>query len=152
MSSVALGWFVLETADRRAKTTCAKGNLSSKPPAQHLASEAKIFSGPFQKHSVSLAMSRLEMVVYARETWLSRSKLGRTMAARITVSLLFSRFSKIATFLDHLGGFSYILSCSWTRKVSAYREHHNQKSGNWLAGWVRVMQNLGGKRNRNFIY
>lgn len=65
-SSVALGWFVLETADRKAKTTSAKGNLSSKPSAQHSASMAKIFSRPLQIHSVSLVMSQLE-VVYATE-------------------------------------------------------------------------------------
>lgn len=93
MSSVAVRWFVLETADRKAKTTCAKGNISPKPSSQRLASMAKIFvSGPFQKQSFSLAMSQLEMVVYARETWLALSELRRTSSSQnysISVVLMF---------------------------------------------------------------
>lgn len=155
MSSVAVRWFVLETADRKAKTTCAKGNIRPKSYSQHLASVAKIFfSGPFQKQSFSLAMSQLEMVVYTRETWVSCSELERTIAARITISLLLSWF------------FFPKLLCFWTiwevsamlslvpepRVVSVYREHHNQKSDNWPTGWVKGVQNLCGKRNRNLIY
>lgn len=129
-----------------------KGNVRPKPCSQHLASEAKIlFSVPFQTESFSLAMSQIEMVVYARETWLGCSELGRT-AARITISLLFLCFSKMVTFLDHLGGFSYARSCSWTESGLCIQETPQPEIWILATGRVKVMQNLCGKRSRNLIY
>lgn len=127
MSSVAVRWFVLETADRKAKSTCTKGNVSPKPCSQYFGcGQNIIFSGPFQnqKQGFSLAICQLEMVVYHAASWREQQQPELQYLCHSCV------FPKLLCFWTIREVSAMFCLVPELRVVSMYREHPNQKSGN----------------------